>query len=109
MPYINYHEAVERLKGSEKLYLSLLRGYRGASQVTDLIKQIEAGERKEALILSKSLRGTAANLALNDFYRVISRTDKLLRNDCIEKDNIKELKKSIAKTTEMIQGLLARQ
>lgn len=64
LPDIRYDEAMSRLGGNKKLYLSLLKKFNAREMTDRIIDCIGSGKSDEAAAAAHALKGAAANLAL---------------------------------------------
>ncbi len=76
---VEYTEGLNRLNGSEALYIKLLGKFTGDGNYADFLACMEAGDTAQAAIHLHALKGLAANLSMNALYKECIEAEKALR------------------------------
>ncbi|MCL2773437.1 MAG: PAS domain S-box protein [Oscillospiraceae bacterium] len=68
MPDINFEEGVKRLSGNKKLFISLMKSFKGYDLYDQLIKALQKDDISECVRLAHTLKGLGINLSMPVVY-----------------------------------------
>jgi signal transduction histidine kinase/DNA-binding response OmpR family regulator len=80
---IRVKEGVSRLMGNEKLYKDLLNSFclKNKDVVKTIKKNLETEDFKSNLLIVHTIKGTSANLGINDLTEAAARLEKAFKNE----------------------------
>ena len=105
--YVDEKNAVARLGGNKKLYLTLLKSFRANTQFEGLKNEMLAGNIEKSKLGAHSIKGVAANLSLNAVRDVAAELEAQLREDKINMDTLKKLEIAMEATVKEVDAILA--
>jgi len=79
MPHINLKDGVTRVLNNEKLYLSLVKRFKGRAMTDTLLGAIESGDSNDVIQAAHALKGTAANLGFPVVYKITEDIETLAK------------------------------
>lgn len=82
---IDFDGGLERFSGRAEIYTKYLKKFPDDKYYPSLLEALEKKDVEEAFVNAHSLKGTAGNLSLNDFYEAVSSLVEALRENDIDK------------------------
>ena len=106
--YINKNSAIERLGGSAKLYINLLKRFLSNNNyIQELKNHIEANDLNAAEFTVHTIKGLSANLSLDALLSISAEVDTQLKNEIIDNDSIQKLELVMEATINAINDYIA--
>lgn len=106
---VHVKEGLKRLMNNKKLYLTLLRSFKGKQMVEECIKGIDEDDSNRALQGAHALKGVAANLGLVPLQKAAGQLEELLKNNQDAKSLKPVLLQELDRVTEAIQQLISNE
>jgi len=107
LPYIDVEDALAKIRGNKKLFMTMLKSYRNGTVYKDMFYSLETRNLGKAQYYVHTLKGVAENLSLKKISEVIVPFEKQLKSHILKKEILPELKEAVEITNRYIDELLS--
>jgi len=109
LPDINLEEGLERISSNKKLFVSLMKSFKGRALFENLIIALDNNEIKESIVIAHNLAGLGMNLGMPLIYSHALNIENCLRSNgfLIEPEYMIKLKNALDAVTEKINLIIS--
>ncbi|MDR2137196.1 MAG: Hpt domain-containing protein [Synergistaceae bacterium] len=105
--YVDTQKALERIRGNEKLFKTLLKHFLNIQEQVDQLKrEVEANDREGAGKSTHAIKGVAANLSMTALYEQSVSFETLLKSGGDTSEAFGIFEATYQKTLECVKALL---
>ncbi len=103
--HINIEEGLSRVRGNEKLYVTLLKSFSKNTYMDELVDRIAAKDFESAAKTAHTIKGVAANLSFTRLYELMKSLELELKEGTCSESILNDVKDAVAKTLGLIEVL----
>ena len=104
--YVNLPDAMNRLRGNEKIYRTLLKTFDANTYMAELLSDIEKNDLETAAKTAHKIKGVTGNLSLDEAHSAIVLLESQLKNGLEYQDALQKLGEVMQKTMEFVNIML---
>ena len=106
--YVNYEEALERVRGNTRVYKTLLKSFSQNTYLGKLKEEMERQDNQASAATAHVIKGVTANLSLTVIYDIIVTLESQLKNNYDARESLKNFEEALEKTLACINIVLEK-